>query len=113
MSSIISARFSEVLKSDYRFTNYLQSSHDLKSHCLYPREMRMAPRLFMVAIFALAGVAAQAQTICPDPVAQVISPTPGSTLPAGAVTFTWCHANKGDYFLDIESVPGAHEIFFA
>ncbi len=65
----------------------------------------------MAAVFALA-IVAEAQTICPGQVAQIISPTPGSTLPAGAVTFTWCHAS-GDYFLDIESVPGAHDIFFA
>jgi Bacterial Ig-like domain (group 3) len=53
---------------------------------------------------------AQAQTTCP--VAQMISPTNGSTLPAGAVTFEWCNASA-DYFLTIESVPGAHDIFFA
>ena len=62
-------------------------------------------------MFAL-PIAAQAQTICSGPLAQITSPTAGSILPAGAVTFDWCHAN-GDYFLDIESVPGAHDIFFA
>ena len=44
--------------------------------------------------------------------AQLTSPIPGSTLPAGAVTFEWCNANA-DYFLTVESVPGAHDIFFA
>ena len=67
--------------------------------------------LCIVAAFALAATVAQAQP-CPGPVAQIISPVPGSTLPAGAVTFTWCNAS-GDYFLQIESVPGAHDIFFA
>ncbi|MBZ5537777.1 MAG: hypothetical protein LAO31_17620 [Acidobacteriia bacterium] len=42
----------------------------------------------------------------------MITPTNGSTLPAGAVTFEWCNANA-DYFLTIESVVGAHDIFFA
>src|SRR6266567_7889797 len=74
---------------------------------------RIIRRICLAAVFALAVAAAQAQTICPSPVAQIISPAPGSTLPTGAVTFSWCHANKGDYFLDIGSVPGAHEIFFA
>jgi List-Bact-rpt repeat protein len=59
-----------------------------------------------------------AQANCPaDPVtgnvvARMISPANGSTLPAGAVTFTWCNASA-DYFLTIESIPGAHDIFFA
>jgi hypothetical protein len=66
----------------------------------------------MAAVFALAATAAQAQTTCTDPVAHIVSPTPGSTLPAGNVTFTWCIAS-GDHFLDIESVPGAHNIFYA
>ena len=38
---------------------------------------RIIRRICLAAIFALAVVAAQAQTICPGPVAQVISPTPG------------------------------------
>lgn len=56
--------------------------------------------------------------ICPvDPVtgnavARMISPANGATLPAGAVTFTWCNASA-DYFLTVESVLGAHDIFFA
>ena len=55
--------------------------------------------------------------ICqPEPsgavVARMISPTNGATLPAGAVTFSWCNASA-DYFLTIESVHGAHDIFFA
>jgi hypothetical protein len=45
-------------------------------------------------------------------VARMISPANGATLPAGAVTFRWCNANA-DYFLTIESVMGAHDIFFA
>ena len=58
------------------------------------------------------------QTTCAvDPttgnrVARMISPVNGATLPAGAVTFTWCNASA-DYFLTIESVLGAHDIFFA
>jgi hypothetical protein len=61
---------------------------------------------------ALAPTFVEGQTTCAGPVAQITSPPPGSTLPAGAVTFAWCHAS-GDYFLDIESVPGAGDIFFA
>ena len=72
---------------------------------------RIARRLGIALILSFAVGLTQAQTICPGPIAQIISPTQGSTLPAGAVTFAWCHAN-GDYFLDIESVPGAHNIFF-
>ena len=45
-------------------------------------------------------------------VARMLSPANGTTLPAGAVTFQWCNANA-DYFLTIESIPGAHDIFFA
>jgi hypothetical protein len=44
--------------------------------------------------------------------ARIVSPPPQSTLSAGAVTFTWSDAN-GDYFLTVESVPGAHDVFFA
>ena len=72
----------------------------------------------MMGAIVLVAIGAQAQTTCPvDPVtgnavAQMLSPTNGSTLPAGAVTFEWCNANA-DYFLTIESVPGAHDIFFA
>jgi List-Bact-rpt repeat protein len=64
------------------------------------------------------GVLFTVPAICPlDPVtgnavARMISPANGATLPAGAVTFTWCNASA-DYFLTIESVPGAHDIFFA
>jgi Bacterial Ig-like domain (group 3) len=67
--------------------------------------------LCITAIFCLltTGII-QAQTTCPA--AQMITPTNGSTLPAGAVTFQWCNASA-DYFLTIESVPGAHDIFFA
>jgi hypothetical protein len=42
----------------------------------------------------------------------MVCPTPGTTLPGNDVTFTWCNANA-DYFLDIESIPGAHNIFYA
>jgi flagellar hook capping protein FlgD len=73
---------------------------------------RTLATLCIAAAVSLAATVAQAQTACPDSVAHVISPPPGSTLPAGAVTFTWCNAG-GDYFLDIESVPGAHDVFFA
>ena len=73
---------------------------------------RTLTTLSVAAAVALAAAVAQAQTACTDTVAQVISPIPGSTLSAGAVTFTWCNAG-GDYFLDVESVLGAHDIFFA
>ena len=68
-------------------------------------------------ILISATIMAQAQTCPVDPVtgnmvAQMISPTDGSTLPVGAVTFTWCNASA-DYFLTVESVPGAHDIYFA
>ena len=70
----------------------------------------MTQRLSLAAIFVLA-IAAQAQT---DPRAQMISPTPGSILPVGAVTFTWSPAaGGGDYFLTVESAPGVHDIFNA
>jgi hypothetical protein len=74
--------------------------------------------LCSVAVFTLTATISHAQTTCPvDPVtgfavAQMISPTNGSTLPAGGVTFEWCNANA-DYFLTVESVVGAHDIFFA
>lgn len=60
----------------------------------------------------------QCQTVCPGSescpgsVAQLLCPTPGTTLSGNDVTFTWCNANA-DYFLDIESIPGAHDIFYA
>jgi len=44
--------------------------------------------------------------------ARIVSPAPGSTLPSGAVTFMWTDEHA-DYFLTIESVTGAHDIFFA
>jgi hypothetical protein len=58
-----------------------------------------------------------AQTCAVDPttgnaVARMISPANGATLPSGAVTFRWCNASA-DYFLTVESVAGAHDIFFA
>lgn len=77
----------------------------------------MTATLCIAAVWAVAATVTQAQTTCPvDPVsgfavAQMISPTNGSTLPAGAVTFEWCNANA-DYFLTVESLVGAHDIFF-
>jgi large repetitive protein len=71
----------------------------------------IAIRLCVAVVFALAAMAAQAQT-CTGPLAQMISPPNGSILPAGAVTFDWCSANA-DYFLTVEDVPGSHDIFFA
>jgi len=69
----------------------------------------------MAAIFLLTVVTAQAQT-CTTPEAQLISPTDGSTLQpdpgTGSINFTWCNASA-DYFVIIESIPGAHDIFFA
>jgi hypothetical protein len=79
---------------------------------------RTVATLHTAAMFAVVATVTRAQTTCPvDPVsgfavAQMISPTNGSTLPAGAVTFEWCNANA-DYFLTVESVVGAHDIFFA
>lgn len=56
-------------------------------------------------------------TCLPDPVtgnavARMISPQDGATLPTGAVTFRWCNASA-DYFLAMETLAGAHDIFFA
>ena len=75
---------------------------------------------FSVALLLLFSLAspARAQTpcpgsdTCPGPEAKMVCPAPGATLPGNDVTFTWCNANA-DYFLDIESVSGAHDIFFA
>jgi hypothetical protein len=71
---------------------------------------RIAVKVLWVAVFAVAAIAAQAQATCP--VAQLISPAPGSTLPGSTVTFSWCNASA-DYFLDVESILGAHDIFYA
>ena len=49
---------------------------------------------------------------CPGSVAQMVCPAPGTILGGNDVTFTWCNANA-DYFLEIESVQGAHDIFYA
>jgi hypothetical protein len=49
---------------------------------------------------------------CPGAVAHMVCPAPETTLPGNDVTFTWCNANA-DYFLQIESIPGAHNIFYA
>ena len=80
---------------------------------------RLLLGLCIAAICALAATVAQAQTACPiidagtgSRVAQITSPLPGSTLPAGAVTFTWCNVSA-DYFLTIESPAGAANIYNA
>jgi hypothetical protein len=71
----------------------------------------------LICLFSIASTA-QAQTTCPGSdscpgsVAQMVCPSPGTTLPGNDVTFTWCNANA-DYFLQIESIPGAHDIFYA
>lgn len=73
---------------------------------------RVIARLGIVAIVAFAAALAQAQT-CTE--AQISSPVNGSILTpnaAGQVTFSWCNASA-DYFLVLESVPGAHDIFYA
>src|SRR5439155_18465227 len=68
-------------------------------------------------VFSLAWPG-QAQTpcpgsgTCPGSVAQMVCPAPGTILGGNDVTFTWCNANA-DYFLEIESVQGAHDIFYA
>jgi len=70
----------------------------------------IALKLFAVVIFAGIALAGQAQTTCS--VAQLTSPAPGSTLPGSTATFNWCNASA-DYFLTVESVQGAHDIFNA
>ena len=71
--------------------------------------MKRTAQTFAVAIFVVAALVAQAQT-CPT--AQLTNPAPGSTLPGSTVTFSWCNASA-DYFLTVESVQGAHDIFNA
>lgn len=66
--------------------------------------------LCVVVLFVVGTTAAPGQT--PWPVAELLGPAPGSTLPAGAVTFEWCNATA-DYFLTVETIPAAHDIFFA
>jgi len=96
---------------------------------------RIGLGLCLAALFAVGTTGAQAQNCPVDPVtgnavARLVSPTDGTTLIpenpsvtplpavdpvsglAGAVTFAWCNANA-DYFLTVESVPGAHDIFNA
>ena len=93
--------------------------------------------LYAMALFAFGATGAQAQNCPVDPVtgnavARLLSPTTGSLIPedgqpgsptalpavdpvsgvAGAVTLQWCNAGA-DYFLTVESVPGAHDIYFA
>src|SRR5690348_10117877 len=71
---------------------------------------RVAFAAASLLLFSLAS-SARAQTSCPGSVAQMVSPDPGTTLPGNDVTFTWCNANA-DYFLQIESIPGARNIFY-
>ena len=91
--------------------------------------------LYAMALFAFGATGAQAQNCPVDPVtgnavARLLSPTNGSLIPedgqagsptalpavdpvsgvAGAATFQWCNAGA-DYFLTVESVPGAHDIY--
>ena len=68
--------------------------------------------LFSVAWPAQAQTPCPGSESCPSAFAQMVCPTPGTTLPGNDVTFTWCNANA-DYFLDIESIRGAHNIFYA
>ena len=78
---------------------------------------RLALSVSLQFVFSLVWPA-QAQTpctgsdTCPGSVAQMVCPPPGTTLAGNDVTFTWCNANA-DYFLEIESVQGAHDIFYA
>jgi hypothetical protein len=79
--------------------------------------MKIKITVSMLFLVSLAWPA-QAQTpcpgsdTCPGSVAQLMCPTPGTTLPGNDVTFTWCNANA-DYFLQMETVPGAHDLFYA
>lgn len=72
----------------------------------------------LIVLLSALNLSAEAQTPCPGSesctgiVAQMVCPAPGTTLPGNDVTFTWCNANA-DYFLNIESIPGAHDIFYA
>lgn len=81
------------------------------------RKCSVAFALALICVF-LPTLSAHAQAPCPGSesctglVAQLICPDPGSTLAGNDVTFTWCNANA-DYFLQMESIPGAHDIFFA
>ena len=72
--------------------------------------------VMLLCVFLLAG-SAPAQTPCivpdcPGQVAQLMCPPPGSTLISNEADFVWCNSG-GDYFLDMETVPGAHDVFFA
>lgn len=77
----------------------------------------LALSVALLFVFSLAWPG-QAQTpcpgsdTCPGSVAQMVCPAPGTTLAGNDVTFTWCNANA-DYFLEIESVPGGDNIFYA
>lgn len=80
------------------------------------RDFRFAYSIVLLLLISL-GCRVQAQTpcpgseTCPGTSAQMVCPTPGTTLSGSDVTFTWCNANA-DYFLQIESIPGAHNIFY-
>jgi hypothetical protein len=65
-----------------------------------------------VSVQFMAVAACPVDPVTGNAVARMISPANGTRLPAGAVTFTWCNASA-DYFLTVESVLGAHDIFFA
>jgi len=77
---------------------------------------RLAFSAVLLFVLSLAW-SAQAQTpcqagTCTRTPAHMVCPPPGDTLPGNDVTFSWCDASA-DYFLQIESIPGAHDIFYA
>jgi hypothetical protein len=52
-----------------------------------------------------------AQSGCAPAVAQIISPTPQTTLPASSATFTWnAVAGADQYWLDVGSTPGVGDL---
>ena len=74
-------------------------------------------RSFVIAcvavMFVLAAAVGQAQT-CTTTGATLSSPADNSTLVpdgTGAINFAWCNATA-DYFVIIETQPGAHDIVF-
>lgn len=67
---------------------------------------------FSFSRLVLAQTPCPGSDACPGAVAQMICPAPGTTLAGNDVTFTWCNANA-DYFLQIETIAGAHNIFYA
>ncbi len=70
--------------------------------------------LCVTAVLVLVPIAGTARTTCAGfgTPAALLSPTPGSTLPTGAVTFAWCNVNT-DYFLRVEDSLGSHDLFNA